>query len=1480
MAGDSIIIPHGIVVGKAYSIELYVKGATDYYRLSCLYRPQYQDTITSKFYSASVIDKQNIFEFILTPKAGVEGAAYIPSEMSFDDLFSTSDIENNFFGSEVYLRNDSALHNYIKNTEDYSSFINVRKPYLYFGKLYPKDNGSNKILIETYSMKDYALNALPEHQRTDNLREFLGVSFDMLYYKLYGKNRDILSLLDPYETPDIYLKYILKMYDMSSVIYDTSEGYDKDRFYISNLPGLLKRKGTYTDITNLYRLVTNSKNLLNIYEQWHEPLPVGAPFDFENISDYCVNSGKSFIEYRYNDFYGETTPLTGAGERYYTNTNVYPTSPVVEESYDLYIPEVTSIYTTAAVATVTFTPVSIPDLTRTSRYYLTIDLKCTNIDLHTSNSQLEIGSNTLTDVNEWNYIWNNERAGYITNDWQTFNIPISSFTGGSDLDVNDIKRIRWYVHFSEEETIYWRNAKIVKYDISTSTLPLVSPRTSLMVLSPHYKVEIDVSTEPFSVNDVISNELITMLKSKFEEIRPVSRFVEYNEIIKLPTSFSGEYVDLYNDVYYPKVKTKCVKPVHPTMPGCFIYFDRTSYSSDFQIIHGLQTTDVVVQCFKVENEDVYNTEGVWSSSSNLDSNRAALAGCGTQTAALTVCGYNLVETAPTTITEKYNGTSWESGGETSIARYGMAMGGTQIAAITTGGHTGSVSENDNLKYDGVDWTAIGTLLMSRHAHGCFGTTLAAVVVSGLNNFTLLSSTEEYNGTTWVSSNNVITARQNHGGVGLQDTGLIFGGYDGSSVLLSTELYNGVSWSAGSNMNVARTSLAGGGTQTNTISFGGLQITPTIAPLGNTEKYDGVSWINGNDMNIARYDLAGAGVPTSGLSFGGRLYGYGLTLNTTEEYNLSTSVDYNTDMYYKFIPDDIAVVDDDAIIITIDTTEPYDFYVYITSPSKASDTGEYFDNAASPITTLGPNAYDPMLSVQSEINNIKYEIMPDQHQTINVDEVHTITFNTILNISDISISSDYNEVISGSLVNIVTHNLNSLTIEVEVYEYQSDISLIKIQPKEVKILSKNTIQVEVSDTTNVYVVAIKILSYTTSLLTNNKVMSMVDYVKIGCGDDVNTYDPNITSDLQMPLELDVDYEVRSVDILDPVISLYNTYNVKIVIKAKKDFYITEIGLFNSLTGLPYNKNIWYISSNIVTSRHSLAGSGTQTAGLSFGGVTSGSSSYKTEKYDGTTWTAASNMIVARHSLAGAGTQTATLAFGGYDLYLSFLPNTERYNGTSWITENDMNIQRSELSGCGTVAASLSFGGRTSSILSTTEIYNGSSWTTDVNLNTTRYGLSGAGTTSAGLSFGGYDNISYLSTTEEYNSHVWSICENLNTARFRSAGTGTQTSGLYFGGYNGMPSAVTEEYNGISWSGVERMNVPRYSLAGCGTQEAGLSFGGFEIFTFTSMPTTEEYSSTSFIDDGDEIVFYTRCSKINVLKDMFITLYYEIGGLTNG
>ena len=73
-----------------------------------------------------------------------------------------------------------------------------------------------------------------------------------------------------------------------------------------------------------------------------------------------------------------------------------------------------------------------------------------------------------------------------------------------------------------------------------------------------------------------------------------------------------------------------------------------------------------------------------------------------------------------------------------------------------------------------------------------------------------------------------------------------------------------------------------------------------------------------------------------------------------------------------------------------------------------------------------------------------------------------------------------------------------------------------------------------------------------------------------------------------------------------------------------------------------------------------------------------------------WVTGGNLLQARRGLAASGTQKAGLCFGGWSGSAVFT-NTERYNGTVWIAADAMGTGRSYLSGCGTYSAALSIGG---------------------------------------------------------------------------------------------------------------------------------------------------------------------------------------------
>jgi len=111
----------------------------------------------------------------------------------------------------------------------------------------------------------------------------------------------------------------------------------------------------------------------------------------------------------------------------------------------------------------------------------------------------------------------------------------------------------------------------------------------------------------------------------------------------------------------------------------------------------------------------------------------------------------------------------------------------------------------------------------------------------------------------------------------------------------------------------------------------------------------------------------------------------------------------------------------------------------------------------------------------------------------------------------------------------------------------------------------------------------------------------------------------------------------------------------------------------------------------TARYTLAGGGTQTAGLAFGGDVLPGPSALTEEYNGLNWSGGGNLNTARRSLFGCGTQTAALAAGG-NPGPSTTANSEEYDGSSWTEGNNLGTARRNMAAAGSQTAAVAVGGQ--------------------------------------------------------------------------------------------------------------------------------------------------------------------------------------------
>ena len=313
--------------------------------------------------------------------------------------------------------------------------------------------------------------------------------------------------------------------------------------------------------------------------------------------------------------------------------------------------------------------------------------------------------------------------------------------------------------------------------------------------------------------------------------------------------------------------------------------------------------------------------------------------------------------------------------------------------------------------------------------------------------------------------------------------------------------------------------------------------------------------------------------------------------------------------------------------------------------------------------------------------------------------------------------------------------------------------------------------------------------------------------------------------------------------------------------------TPNGSAQENTSEEYNGSTWTEGNTLATAVRSVHNSslGIQTAALLVGG-NSGSATSGVQSYDGTTWTAGTALPAARFTLATSGTQTAGMAFGGNDG--SNIKNTSfSFDGSSWTATPNLATARDNLGGSpsGSNTTSVAVGGRqpgpaNSSLteeftVSVTATTAGAFSSGTNNPQTATFG-GYAGTQTAAVMMGGQPNPTVK--TIEYNGSAFSDGGNLpSLAHYNAAGFGTQTAAAICGGitHPGGPTGygplkTTLEYDGSSWSEGGALNIEKYLHAAAGTQTAGLAFAGHETPNVPAIQnTSEEYNGSSWTSGGD-------------------------------
>lgn len=250
----------------------------------------------------------------------VSGSMYYFDYWDKTIKYDFNDIDSN---QEVYFRKDSLYHNWLsQNANGYyqtiwdqnltiRNYVNTDVMFSYFGKIYKQAYKPEYCRILFNGMKDFTVNAIPEHQRTPNFKEMLKIFFDRTYQQNYNLLKNIYTLIDPMEIDSKYLGYLSQYFNMHDLP-RTNEL--RIREWVKYLPWLLKRKGTHAEFIILWKILAVTTNRLNIYEKWHN----------KNITGNVPTS--AWESYRYVDKpeYEHLEHTDGAGEGWYKS--YYPTT--------------------------------------------------------------------------------------------------------------------------------------------------------------------------------------------------------------------------------------------------------------------------------------------------------------------------------------------------------------------------------------------------------------------------------------------------------------------------------------------------------------------------------------------------------------------------------------------------------------------------------------------------------------------------------------------------------------------------------------------------------------------------------------------------------------------------------------------------------------------------------------------------------------------------------------------------------------------------------------------------------------------------------------------------------------------------------------------------------------------------------------------------------------------------------------------------
>lgn len=549
-----------------------------------------------------------------------------------------SDLEVDYEQSnEVFIRKDSYFYYWLsKYYPEYTDQVAINKLFLYFGPIFDNRifnySGPNKIIdIIFYGMKDYVIHALPEINRTERFQEFLQLYFDKIYQKFYKNEKEIASLMDPYEIESHMLPELAETFgvDIRKIRYNDF----RIRQYVNNYIYFLKRKGTYTSLIIIWHLL-HTRNKLHIYDNFHNAYVkennkltdefIALPYLQEELhitSDFQRNI------VTYNFFEEEDKPFVfkkDIKENVWRINHVFNTKVlqiyIYDDNFNLIKPSRVimidnfniDVYFRKTCNGWVFLVKPLnqfrnTDEDATNEWNVQHDYdrdvlvsvqdgnqnlyKVDNINIQ--NNLILLKNNTsfrrhyvTTTKRNFLYIHNDNSNEWIINHYLGFKGVVCQCY---DLD--------WNVIYPKNIRLINDNRCIITFEEGYSGYVNIKAITNFEEhvgegerFSTHYKLEMNLNNEPLDDNKILSQDTMEGLYEAWEMIRPAVRTSHYRILLNPNVSIMpNEYV-LYNDWYNTNFYSNCLVEQIAELDT---YTHRQKFNSDiWEIQHTLNTKSI------------------------------------------------------------------------------------------------------------------------------------------------------------------------------------------------------------------------------------------------------------------------------------------------------------------------------------------------------------------------------------------------------------------------------------------------------------------------------------------------------------------------------------------------------------------------------------------------------------------------------------------------------------------------------------------------------------------------------------------------------------------------------------------------------------------------------------------------------------------------------------------------------------------------